>query len=109
MRSKSNLTSILREKLNTELNIGSLTVKPNELLAGYIIQLMIYARVQLPNGAWIVLSSWDWLEFLQWIYTRVDGAPATVIDDSLMNDDIVQKHIYLPENQRTNSIEMNRE
>lgn len=73
---RRSITRVLRNVMAHTVEVGGGDeVAADEVLAGYIRKMLLFAKVELVNGDTIDLTSEQWLRLIDWYFTRMDGAP----------------------------------
>ena len=69
------LTTALCEELELQFKQKGQELSGKKLLAQISIGVLKNGQVVLPNGDVLEVSGKDYLDFLKWVYTHVDGPP----------------------------------
>jgi hypothetical protein len=74
------LTNMLETALGKTRLYNGKVISGKKILAELVSSAVVTGRVQFPDDTEIsIISVKDWIEFVKWIYERVDGKPVQPI------------------------------
>lgn len=74
------LTLILERALSHTVTDGDAKTARKRILARLVSEAATEGRATFPDGTVLQLAPRDWMEFVKWIYSHIDGPPKAEMD-----------------------------
>lgn len=75
------LTKLLMTELSHKVKVGDEEISGKKLIAMNVVNAVTTGRVRFPNDTEdSIISIKDWIDFMKWLYTHVDGQAKSEFD-----------------------------
>jgi hypothetical protein len=89
------LTNMLEVALGKTRLYKDKNISGKKILAELVSSAVVTGRVQFPDDNEIsIISVKDWIEFVKWVYERVDGKPVQPIGGDTDTGEIILHVVY---------------